>query len=274
MESRKGGDIIGEQKPRIKVISHDLGVGREKAFIVPLSDLHIGDNFNEKKFIAYRDWIINEPDAFTVLNGDILDMSIMGSVGDTYAVERPRQQRKYAVELLRPLVEAGKVLAYLEGNHERRVIKSTDEFPGETICELLGIPELYDADGIMLFLTVGHDAQKGEKSRICYTAYMLHGWSGGKQWGGLANALESMSKSIVADVYIISHAHKKIAFSRMTLIPDTRTKSLRWKKQLFFSSSSFQDWGGYAIRGGFSPSTLGSQRLRLSGLTHDAHCSI
>ncbi len=246
----------------------------ERAYIVPLSDLHIGDAFNEKKFLGYRDWIINTPDAYTVINGDVLDLSIKGSVGDTYATERPKWQRKYAVELFRPLAEAGKILAYLDGNHEYRVRKDTDEFPGEMICELLGIPEVYDPDGIMMFLNVGHDRKKGEKNRICYTAYMLHGWAGGKQWGGLANALESMSKSIVADAYIISHVHKKLAFSRRIMIPDTRTKTLRWKKQLFFSSSSFQEWSGYAIRQGYTPATLGSQRLRLNGTTHDIHCSI
>jgi predicted MPP superfamily phosphohydrolase len=241
---------------------------------VPLSDLHIGAEFAEKKFIGYRDWIINTPNAYTVINGDVLDLSVKASIGDVYSNERPRTQRKYAVELLRPLAEAGKILAYLDGNHEYRVMKDTDEYPGETICELLGIPHLYDADGVMLFLNVGHDRKKGEKNRICYSCYMLHGWAGGKRWGGLANALESMANSVVADVYIISHSHKKIAFSRRILVPDTRTKSLRWKKQLFFSSSSFQDWAGYAVRRGYNPATLGSQRLRLDGTYFDSHVSL
>lgn len=269
------GGIHIEEQPKLKVVKHDLGVNTEKAYIVTLSDLHIGAEFNEKKFIGYRNWVLERENAYTVINGDVLDMVTKGSIGNAgAAVMQPREQRKYAVELLKPLADAGKILAYLDGNHEARATKDTDEYPGETICGLLGIPDLYDENGVMLFLNVGHDRSKGEASRITYTCYMLHGWAGGRKYGGLANALESMANSIVADVYIISHSHKKIAFSRRILIPDTRTKSLRWKKQLFFSSGAFLDWAGYAIVKGYNPATMGSQRLRLSGVTHDAHCSI
>ena len=270
-----GGDLISEQKPKLKIVKHDLGINTDKAYIVPLSDLHIGAEFDEKKFLGYRDWIIARDNAYTVINGDVLDMITRNSIGNAgSAIMQPREQRKYAVELLKPLAEAGKILAYLDGNHESRATKDTDEYVGETICQRLGIEELYDPDGVFMFLNVGHDRSKGEANRITYTCYMLHGWAGGRKYGGLANALESMANSVVADVYIISHSHKKIAFSRRTLIPDTRTKSLRWKKQLFFSSGAFLDWAGYAIQKGYNPATMGSQRLRLSGITHDAHCSI
>ena len=242
---------------------------------MPLSDLHIGAEFDEKKFIGYRDWIMERDNAYTVINGDVLDMVTKGSIGNQAdATMRPSEQRKYAVKLLKPLADAGKILAYLDGNHEYRAAKDTDEFVGETICELLGISDVYDRNGVVLFLNVGHDRKKGIKNRITYSVFMLHGWAGGKKYGGLANALESMAASVVADVYIISHSHKKIAFSRRVMLPDTRTKSLRWKKQLFFSSGSFLDWAGYAVQKGYNPATMGSPRLRLSGLTHDAHCSI
>ena len=258
----------------LKVISHDLGIDTESAYIIPLSDLHIGDEFDEKKFIGYRDWILERDNAYCVVNGDIIDVAIKASIGDVYGTKRPRDQRKMAVELFRPLAEAGKILAWDDGNHEYRLAKDTDEYFGETVCEILGIPDVYSPDGIFMFLNVGHDRKKGEKSRITYTMFMVHGWSGSRMVGGKANNLESLAKSVVSDVYIASHTHTKIAFSRRTLIPDTRTKSLRWKKQLFVSAGSFLEWSGYAIRKGYNPATLGSPRIRLSGVRHDAHCSI
>ena len=263
-----------EQMPQLKIVTKDLGLYTDSAYIVPLSDLHIGAEFDEKKFLGYRQWILDRPNAYCIMNGDIVDMATKNSIGGVYDTLRPKEQRKYAIEMLRPLAEAGKILGYVDGNHEYRAQKDTDEFFGETLCEILGIPDLYSPDGLFLFLNVGHDRSKGEKSRITYSLYMLHGWSGSRRVGGKANNLESMANSVVADIYIASHTHSKIAFSRRTLMPDTRTKSLRWKKQLFVSAGSFLDWAGYAIKKGYNPSTLGSPRIRLDGTRHDAHCSL
>ena len=258
----------------MRTITHDLGADIDTAYIIPLSDLHIGAEFDDKKFFGYRDWILERPNAYCVINGDVLDMATKNSIGGLYDTLRPKEQRKLAVKYLQPLADAGKILAYVDGNHEARAAKDTDEFTGELICSMLGIPSVYDPDGAFLFLNVGHDRAKGEKNRITYTMFMLHGWSGSRMVGGKANNLESLSKSVVADIYLASHTHTKIAFSRRTLIPDTRTKTLRWKKQLFVSAGSFLEWSGYAIRRGYSPATLGSPRIRLDGTRHDAHCSL
>ena len=242
--------------------------------MVPLSDLHIGAGFDEKKFMGYRQWILDRPNAYCIINGDVLDMATKNSIGGVYDTERPRDQRKYAVEILKPLAEAGKILAYLDGNHEARATKDTDEYPGEIICELLGIPEVYDPDGIFLFLTVGYDRNKGEANRIVYTCFMLHGWTGARTIGGKANNVKSLADSVISDLYISSHTHQKFMFPRRIVEPDSRTRSLRYKKQVFVSSGSFMEWEGYSVRKGYSPASLGSPRIRMSGLSRDLHVSI
>jgi len=204
----------------------------------------------------------------------VVDMATKFSIGGVYETDRPRDQRKYAVELLRPLAEAGKILAYLDGNHEGRAARDTDEYTGEIICELLGIPEVYDPDGIFLFLSVGHDRSKGEKSRLTYTVFMLHGWTGARTIGGKANNVKSLADSVISDIYISSHTHQKFMFPRRIVEPETRTKSLRYKKQVFVSSGSFMEWAGYSVRKGYSPASLGSPRIRLNGTTKDIHVSI
>ncbi len=209
-----------------------------------------------------------------MINGDVLEMATRGSIGGIYDTLRPKEQRMLAVKYLKPLADAGKILSYVDGNHEARAAKDTDEYTGELICTMLGIPSVYDPDGAFLFLSVGYDRAKGESNRNIYTLYMLHGWSGSRMVGGKANNLESLAKSVVADIYLSSHTHTKITFSRRTLIPESRSKTLRWKKQLFVSAGSFLEWSGYAIRRGYSPATLGSPRIRLDGRRHDAHCSL
>jgi hypothetical protein len=53
--------IIPDQKPQLKIVRHDLGIDLEKAYIIPLSDLHIGADFDDAKFLGYREWILNTP---------------------------------------------------------------------------------------------------------------------------------------------------------------------------------------------------------------------
>ena len=70
-------------EPRLKTIFHDLGEDTEEVFIVPLSDLHIGATFNQKKFEDYRQWILDRDNAYCVINGDVIDNAITESIGDT-----------------------------------------------------------------------------------------------------------------------------------------------------------------------------------------------
>jgi len=258
----------------LKVVRHDLGADIDAAYIIPLSDLHIGSAFDERKFLGYRDWILERPNAYCIINGDVLEMATKNSVGNAYEALRPKQQKEMAIKYLQPLAEEGRILAYLDGNHEWRVAKDTDEYPGEYICSMMGIPSVYDSDGILLFLNVGYDRKHNAQSRVTYTIFMLHGWTGARRVGGKANNLEDMAKSVQADIYVASHTHQKFAFSRRVVIPETRSKTLRYKKQLFVSAGSFLDWDGYAIRKGYNPATLGSPRIRLDGTRHDAHCSL
>ena len=260
--------------PGLKVLTHDLGVETESVYLIPLSDLHIGSEFDEKKFNGYRDWILERDNAYCIINGDVLELALKSSIGNPYSTLRPKEQKALAIKCLQPLASAGKILAYLDGNHEARASKETDEYVGQYICEMMGIPEVYNSDGIFLFLNVGHNRNKGPKNRVTYTIFMLHGWTGSRRIGGKANNLEDMAKSVHADIYIASHTHTKFAFPRRIVEPDTRTKTLRYKKQFCVSAGSFLEWDGYAVRKGYNPVSLGSPRIRLNGEYKDVHVSI
>ena len=269
---------MADLPPRLKTVFHDLGEDIDSAYIVPLSDLHIGADFDEKKFLGYRQWILDTPNAYCVINGDVIDNSISESIGDTYGTLRPDEQKELAEDLLRPLAEQGKILAWLEGNHEMRTARKTDEFIGKSLCKLLGLhtkeKSIYDPDGVFLFLNVGYDRNKGKKTRLTYTGFMLHGYAGGKRMGGKVNAVEDMARITACDFYIASHTHTKFVFPGRIIVPDTRTKTIRYHKQLFVSAGSFMEYSGYAIRAGYHPASLGSPRLRFDGTRKDIHCSI
>ena len=264
--------------PQLKVLSYDLDelAGRTltEAFITPLADTHIGSAFNDTKFLGYREWILARDNAFVVITGDVLEMATKNSVGNVYDTIRPREQKDLAIKFLEPLAKAGRILAYLDGNHEHRIAKESDTYIGEYICGMMGIPQVYDPDGLFLFLRCGYDTQKNSpankhKGRNVYTIFLLHGWTGSRTIGGKANNLEAMSKSVVADLYISSHTHQQLAFPRVIMVPDNRTKKLAPRKQIFTSAGSFLEWSGYSIRGGYNPTLLGSPRVILNGERHN-----
>ena len=256
------------------MVTHDLGIDTEAAYIIPLSCLHIGEGFDEKKFNGYRDWILARDNAYCLILGDVTGNSIMGSKGDTHGSMRPDEQKDEAERVLRPLAEEGKILGWVDGNHERRTSRLVDQFIGKDICKILGIRDVYDPDGIYMFLSVGYDRAKGTRNRNVYTGFMIHGYTGARRQGGKANAMEDMAKGVHADFYVCAHAHQKMMFPSESLMPETRSKKLKFKKRTHVMAGSFQGWAGYAVRSNFQPTPMGSPRIRLDGLRHDIHTSI
>ena len=201
-------------------------------------------------------------------------MVTRGSVGDPFDQLRPREQRKLAVKYFEPLARAKKILAWVDGNHERRTRKESDEFIGEEICHDLGIPSVYSPDAVMLFLSIGYDSKHNKKTRNIYTIYMTHGWSGARTIGGKFNNVYQLRQVALADIYICSHVHQKGAFPLQLMIPDNKTKTASWKKQLFVSTASFMEYDGYAIQAGYSPTTMGAPCITMSGRRKEFHALV
>ncbi len=239
-----------------------------------LSDLHIGGDFNDTAFLKYREWILSDPYTYCVIIGDVIEMATKNSVGDSYNSLPPNQQRRLAVKYLKPLAENKKILGYIDGNHEARANRETDEYSGEIICELMGIPSLYDPDSMMLFITVGHNKAENKKTRNIYTIYMLHGHAGGQTIGGKANALERLAKTAVSDIYVQAHTHQGIAFPEQIIMPDVNKRKCNYRKRLFVNAGAFMNYARYAKQHGFPPSLVGTPTLELSGVRRDFHARV
>ena len=257
----------------MKVIKHDLGVDTESVNIVAIADCHLGaDAFDEDKFLNHRQMILDTPNTYCLIVGDLLEMGTRQSVSDLWGSLRPAEQRKLAIRYLEPLAEAGKILAYIDGNHEARAQKDSDELVGEMICWALDISNVYHPDAAYLFLQVGHNHDKGgkseknkEKNRLVYTAYMVHGWSSARTKGAKANNLERLAQVVIADMYFIAHSHQQMIFPDKVLVPETRSKSLRWQKSMFINTGSYLDYLGYPVRKGMSPVETGVPHVVLNG---------
>lgn len=252
----------------LKWIEVDLG-DIDYAYIIPISDLHIGDKyFDEKKFLKIRDFIANETNTYVILCGDILNCATKNSVSDIYSeIKNPQEAKKYAYELLQPI--SNKIIGLTSGNHEYRIWKESGNDIAEDLAVLLGCE--YGREGLLLCVRLGRNKLK---NKLAYTLYATHGYGGGRTVGAKANALKRVSEIVFADIYIIGHIHHMQSFADYYYIPDVIHKKIERRKRLYVSSSSFLEWGGYAEQGLFPPSKTGCPRIRLAGDRKDFHVSI
>ena len=97
--------------------------------IYPISDVHFGAiNHQEREWTRFCNMILQEPDAYLLLGGDLINNNTRSAVGSPFDdTVRPRDQKTRMVEYLEPLKD--RVLAMVSGNHERRSLKDADDDP-------------------------------------------------------------------------------------------------------------------------------------------------
>lgn len=107
----------------MKVIKIDLPQDIPELEIHTFADEHIGDEHCDMKRLLDRiDYVKNTPNAYCIMNGDLLDNATKTSIGDTYTQEfNPMAQLQRAVELFTPI--AHKCMCVTHGNHENRTYK-------------------------------------------------------------------------------------------------------------------------------------------------------
>lgn len=108
----------------MKCIKHNLGKF-EEIRILPLADLHLGDtNSDFKKLMEYINFIKDNDNVFTILNGDLMDSATRYSIGDVYgATCSPMEQLKQCVKLFPAVVKTGYFRVSASNNSAQKVDK-------------------------------------------------------------------------------------------------------------------------------------------------------
>ena len=274
----------------IPIVTHHLSSKYNKVYVIPLSDMQIGNpSFDEDLFLGYRDWILERDNAFTVLPGDNLETPVLGNkaadVWDMYLT--PEKARKKLRELLKPLADAGRILGAVDGNHDIRTYQLTGhritrEILEELGCCVEGKNSIYDPEAIVVRLVFGKDTNSGSKSGFTYSIYMTHGWGGARRTGAHVNKTEELAAVVTnADVYMIGHEHT-LYDSRWdsAVIPTSHSSTMcHEKRQVFVGAGTFCRYTRFQKRIQRRLPNLGSPRIRLEGVcgkkSHkDIHVSI
>lgn len=256
-----------------KIIDIQLPQEWESVELYPLSDLHIGDPRTDKRmFLQFLEHIKAAPNRFLLFNGDNSNNAIKSSVSNIYEEEMtPREQKIWLRENLQCVKD--RFLIFTPGNHEDRSVRETDTHMIEDLAENLGLEDLYRSEEALIKLSFGVNPTNPER-KVVYSIYITHGNGGGKRAGSTINNLELLGLSIDADIYIVGHSHKRIAYKSGFRRPDLRNNKIVQAERLFVCSSSWSDFGGYAARKMLIPSAKGSVPITLDGRKKEMFASV
>ena len=240
--------------------------------VIPMADLHIGDSHCDYKGILERiEYIKNTPNAYCIMNGDIMDNATKTSIGDTYTqVFNPMEQLAKAVELFEPIKD--KILCITHGNHENRTYKKEGINLSCLMANQLGLADRYTPTSAVLFIRVGEHScgrketnGSGKVRKVLYTLYVLHGSGGGRKEGAKAIRLADMASIIDTDIYIHSHTHLPMVMKQAFHRIDERNSTVSLVDKLFVNTAANLTYGGYGEAGEFKPSSKDTPIIYLSG---------
>ena len=237
--------------------------------IIPMADLHIGDSQCDYKLILERiEYIKNTPNAYCILDGDLMDTAIASSIGDTYsAVIQPMEQLNHCVKIFEPIKD--KILAVLPGNHENRVYKSDGIDLTEIMCAQLGIPEKYSPTTALLFIRFGDKGGHHHNRTMTYSGYITHGSGSGKREGGKVNRLADLAAIVDADFYVHAHVHLPVIFKESYFRVNIIQSTVSLVDKLFVNCGASLYYGGYGDKAGFKPASRSTPTIYLDGHKRD-----
>lgn len=241
----------------MKIININLPEGVEDVELLPLADLHIGENACDLKTIKSQiKYIAETPNCYTILNGDIIDNSIRTSIGDVYSqTMKPQDQIDLATKLLEPIKD--KILAITNGNHEERTYKDAGVDLMSIVAKSLGLEDKYGNESAYIFLSFklqkGINAKKARPRVI--TIYATHGRGGGRKEGAKAIRLADMASIVDANIYIHSHTHLPMAIKETYFRVSNHRKSLEEVDRLFVNTASALNYAKYAEKNEYKPTS-------------------
>jgi hypothetical protein len=236
--------------------------------IIPLADLHVGDPLLDERLLKQTiEYIRDNDNVFTILNGDLMNVGLKNSVTDVYEEKlTPMEQILKLVKLLEPIKD--KILVATSGNHERRIKIDTSIDITYFAMNQLGIQDRYTSGAYYLYLYFGNK-ERGRQCPMVYTIFGYHGSSNSRKMGGKINRLVEMSDTCIADVFLMSHVHEPIGTKKVIYLPDYSNKALNRKEMLYAISNSFLNHGGYGEFYGFSPASTSTIEIVLNGTHRD-----
>lgn len=243
----------------------------DNIILIPLFDEHIGSATHlEERWKEAKKILLETPNAFCVIGGDMMNNSIIGSVASPFDdVLTPAQQKEWLYQELKPLAEANKIICGVPGNHELRSNKYTDTNPLYDVFCRLRIEELYRDSRCYLKLYVGQHGSR--KVGTVYTGVITHGTFVGKTGGLVLNKLSQFADCFEgADFIIVGHAHSPAHDRPCKTVINPYANVATVKETLIVSASSGTGQEKYALKTNQRPKKNNIQFITLYSTANKA----
>lgn len=247
---------------------HDLDLIHHKfdseIDIYPIADVHLGAvEHAEPEWQAFLKRVEKE-NAYLILAGDLLNNSTRGTrfANPFDEALRPREAKARMVEYLEPIKD--RILCLVDGNHEARSTRETDQSITYDICAKLNIEHLYRENVAFMKVSLGK-RNRDQHSIQSYVFTVVHGKSGGIYTGAALNSSERFGNLIEGvDCFVSGHVHKGFVSKPSKIVVDTAHNCVMMRSYLVVSCVSWLNYGGYAARATLLPAKIADpQRLHL-----------
>lgn len=243
-------------KNDLEMIVHKMDRGLEYINIYPMCEPHVGSpNFNENSWYKWKQMLMDDPNGYFVITGDALDTALKGSKTNSYhAKYSPFEAKEWLKRELKEI--AHKCLGAVKGNHEER---STDAVDG---CPLYDVMAKYDLEDVyrpnMAFMKINLGERRSDR-QVSYGIVLGHGASRAK--------VEKFGYAIDGvDIMITGHTHSPENTFPAKIVMDMQNEVVRVVDFTRLVVPSFQDLGGYTLRGMYAPqSSTKIPIIRLDG---------
>lgn len=258
----------------MKVIKVELAQDLKQIELHTFADEHIGDAQCDMARLKERiKYVADNPNAYCILNGDILDNASRSSIGDIETRElNIMQQIQHGVDLFAPIKD--KILCVTNGNHENRAFRKEGIDISKLVALQLGIGDVYSPTSALLFLRFGKLSSHHQNRRVLYTIYCNHGSGGGRKEGAKAIRLADMSSIVDADIYIHSHTHLGMIMKQGFFRTDLASSSVQNVTKLFVNTSSNLNYGGYGEAQEFKPNSKDTPVIYLDGCKKEMYAKL
>lgn len=250
--------------PDFEMITHKFPT-RPDLHIYAIADVHLGAREHmERKWKYFCDHLLDDPNAYLVLAGDLINNALKNSVSNVYEeVMRPREQKRLMTEMLTPL--RGRLLCATGGNHERRAMKEADDDPTYDIMCKLDLEHLYRPNVCFVRIQMGRQDGHGG-SNPTYVLVVTHGAGGGVLPGAVINRNERWGYAIDgADAIIVGHSHKPMVSQPAKIKIDPQNGKISVKPFKVMVATSWLEYDGYPVQKMLLPASHALQVMTLRG---------
>lgn len=258
----------------MKIIKVDLSQDLKQIEVHTFADEHIGDAHCDIARLKERiKYVAETPNAYCILNGDILDNASRSSIGDIETRELNIMGRiQNGVELFSPIKD--KILCITNGNHENRAYRKEGIDISMIVANQLGIGDRYSPTAALLFLRFGKQSLHRNNRRVLYSIFCNHGSGGGRREGAKAIRLADMASIVDADIYVHSHTHLPMIMKQGFFRVDLTSSTAQNVTKLFINTSSNLSYGGYGEAQEFKPNSKDTPVIYLNGCKKEMYAKL